>query len=309
MSENIVTGLQIAQTALEAYECHGGYIWGQMGATWTAAKQANLEKRYNADPEKMANYKGSATYGSQWVGHRVWDCAGLPRWAAKQYGLAIHSGSNLIWDCDLAKKGKLTAGMELPVGALVFTGTDAKKPHVGVYTGNGIVTEATGAKKGVIQSKLTDSKWKYWGLLKKVSYEFVPGTDKPAEPAKPQEAAKPAEPASLPTLRRGNKNKYVTQLQKDLAALGYSLGICGIDGDYGTATESAVKAFQKDHQLVQDGVTGPKTWAAIQAAVEKQETKPAEKPAEKKYRITVTGLTEAQAEEIQKKYGGTVTAE
>ena len=301
MSGIVITGRQIADKALEAYQCKGGYIWGQMGATWTAAKQANLEKRYEADPSGQAKYKSAAQYGSKWIGHRVWDCAGLCRWAAKEHGLAIHSGSNLIWSCDLVKKGKLTAGMDLPVGALVFCGTDSNKSHVGVYTGDGLVTEASGTKAGVIQSDLTASKWKYWGLIKGVTYEFIPG-EKPAE--------KPAEPAkdtgtALPTIRKGNKNKYVTQLQKDLVTLGYNLGICGVDGDFGTATEKAVKEFQRDHQLTQDGVVGPATWAAIQAAVNKA----AEKPAEKKYRITVTGLTEAQAEEIRKKYGGTVTAE
>ena len=175
--EKMITGKQIAETAREAFTCKGGYIMGQMGATWTAAKQANMEKAYKADPKKNAKYKSSVQYGSQWIGRRVWDCAGLCRWAAKEHGLAIHSGSNLIWDCDLAKKGALTAGMALPVGALVFTGeTESDHPHVGVYTGDGIVTEATGAKKGVIESKLSDKKWRWWGLLKGVTYEFIPGT-------------------------------------------------------------------------------------------------------------------------------------
>ena len=187
------------------------------------------------------------------------------------------------------------------MGALVFTGTDAKKPHVGVYTGNGIVTEATGAKKGVIQSKLTDSKWKYWGLLKKVSYEFVPGTDKLAEPAKPQEAAKPAEPASLPTLRRGNKNKYVKEVQEKLIKLGYNLGICGADGDFGTATENAVKQFQRDHGLTADGVVGPKTYAALDAA-----EKPAKEPT---YTVTIRNLKKEKAEELVRLYGGEMAAE
>ena len=292
MSEAMVTGKQIAETTLEAFTCKGGYIWGQMGATWTAAKQANLEKRYKADPEGQAKYKSAAQYGSRWIGHRVWDCAGLCRWAAKEHGLAIHSGSNLIWDCDLAKKGKLTAGMSLPAGALVFTGTDQKKPHVGVYTGDGMVTEASGTKAGVIQSDLTASKWKYWGLLKNVKYEFTPGTS--AEPAKPAQQTDTAK--TPPTIRKGNKNIYVKQLQTDLDKLGYSLGICGIDGDFGTATEKAVKEFQRDHQLSQDGVAGPATWKALQKAVDKI----SEKPAEEKYTVTIKGLTKGQAEELCK---------
>ena len=294
MSEATVTGQQIATTALEAYACKGGYIWGQMGATWTAAKQASLEKRYNADPDGMASYKSSVQYGSTWIGHRVWDCAGLPRWAAKEHGLAIHSGSNLIWDCDLAKKGKLTAGMSLPVGALVFTGTDAKKPHVGVYTGNGIVTEATGAKKGVIQSKLTDSKWKYWGLLKKVSYEFIPGQAEEQKPATDTGTTK------LPVLRMGSKGTYVKKAQQLLQERGYSLGICGVDGDFGPATEKAVMQFQRDWGLTPvDGIIGEKTWEKLMSTPVKEKT----------YTVTIKGLSKDKAKKLLADYPGSTMKE
>ena len=171
-----VTGEQIAQTTLQAIERQGGYIWGQQGAVWTEAKQKNLEKRYNENPSGMKDYAGSVQYGSKWIGRPVWDCAGLCRWAAAQNGIAIHAGSNLIWDCDLAYRGALTDSMDLPVGALVFTGNDSKKPHIGVYTGCGNVTEAAGAKQGCIQSKL-HSKWRYWGLIKGVEYDFIPGQE------------------------------------------------------------------------------------------------------------------------------------
>ena len=294
MSEAAVTGQQIATTALEAYACKGGYIWGQMGATWTAAKQKSLEKRYNADPSGMASYKSSVQYGSKWIGHRVWDCAGLARWAAKEHGLAIHAGSNLIWDCDLAKKGKMTPGLQLPVGALVFTGTDAEKPHVGVYTGNGIVTEATGAKKGVIQSKLTDSKWKYWGLLKKVSYEFIPGQAEEQKPATDTGTTK------LPVLRMGNKGTYVKKAQQLLQERGYSLGICGVDGDFGPATEKAVRQFQQDWGLTPvDGIIGEKTWEKLMSTPVKEKT----------YTVTIKGLSKDKATKLQKEYPGSIMKE
>lgn len=289
-----VTGEQIAKTTLQAIERKGGYIWGQQGATWTAAKQANLEKKYNANPDGMANYKGSVLYGEKWIDHPVWDCAGLCRWAAAQHGVAIHAGSNLIWSCDLAKKGKLTDSMDLPVGALVFTGTDAKKPHIGTYTGNGMVTEAAGAKAGCVQSAL-HSKWKYWGLEKGVEYAFIPrsGTQQPQTPAAPDTGK---QKTTMQTIRKGNKGALVTQMQQMLDKLGYSLGICGVDGDFGTSTEKAVREFQRDHNLSQDGICGPKTWAALQEAVNKIGTM----PAEERYTVTVTGLTKEQADEICK---------
>ena len=169
-----VTGHQLAQTVLPALERQGGYIWGQSGATWTQSKQKNLEKKYSSNPEAYADYKYSAKYGSRWIDHLVWDCSGLCRWAMKQHGIAIAHGSNSIWDRYLQKKGKLTDTIVLPEGAAVFTGTDKKKPHIGTYTGDGLVTEASGTIAGVVQTKLRGGKWKYLGWEKIV----IPGNRK-----------------------------------------------------------------------------------------------------------------------------------
>ena len=300
----MITGQQIADTTLEAYECKGGYIWGQMGAEWTAAKQRNLEKKYKADPKGMSDYKLSAQYGSQWIGHRVWDCAGLCRWAAKQHGLEIHAGSNLIWQCDLSKKGALTKNMQLPVGALVFTGeTYDKHPHIGTYTGDGKVTEANGAIKGVIQSGLFDGKWKWWGLEKGVTYEFIPNE----EPAQQQPATKPttkpdpapAEDEDYPTIKRGSKGKWVQLAQVKLISQEYSCGPQGADGDFGKNTEAAVKLFQQEHDgpdgkaLKVDGIIGPATWWALDHAPERIT-----------YTVTIKNLTADKADKLLKEYNG-----
>lgn len=278
----MATGQEIAKTTLEAYECKGGYIWGQQGAEWTAAKQANLEKKYNADPEGMVNYKGSATYGKQWIGHRVWDCAGLSRWAAAQHGIAIHSGSNLIWKCDLSHKGKLTSSMDLPVGAQVFTGTDEKKPHIGTYTGDGIVTEASGARVGVIQSKLHDKKWKYWGLEKGVTYDFIP-----------DEKPEPDPGDKKPILRKGDSGAYVKLAQTELMQRGYDIGKWGADGKFGDATEKAVKQFQTDWGLTPDGIIGPRTWEMLSST-----------PATVQYYVIVPHMSMKDAQALAALYPG-----
>ena len=297
-----VTGKQIAETTLEAIKRDGGSIWGQQGATWTAAKQAALKKKYESDPEEYKNYKLSAQYGSKWIGHPVWDCAGLCRWAAKQNGVAIHAGSNLIWRNDLSSKGAITKGMQLPVGALVFTGTEENNhPHIGTYTGNGKVTEANGAIHGCIQSDLSNSKWKWWGLEKGVAYEFIPGGGTETDPA-------PAK--TKPTIRKGNKNQYVKECQEILKKLGSDLGICGVDGDFGTATERAVKAFQEAHDgpdgraLTVDGIVGPATWWALETASKGQEPEPV-----KSYTVTISGLMKGAAEELVREYPNAVMTE
>lgn len=146
-----------------ALDEHWGYIWGTAGILWTQARQ-------NASSREM-----TVKYGSRWIWHTVADCSGLFRWAYKQLGSDIAHGSNSIFDryCSASgemKNGKRTDGRELKPGTAVFTGTDGDHGHIGLYIGGGEVIEAAGTQQGVIKSKVTASKWTYWGELKAVDY-------------------------------------------------------------------------------------------------------------------------------------------
>lgn len=66
-----------------------------------------------------------------------------------------------------------------------------------------------------------------------------------------------------PLLRRGSKGEDVQRLQRALAKWGSRIEV---DGDFGEKTEAAVKAFQKDHGLVPDGIVGQYTWRALLSA-------------------------------------------
>ena len=58
-----------------------------------------------------------------------------------------------------------------------------------------------------------------------------------------------------PTLRKGSKGEWVKKMQKVLGATP--------DGDFGSGTEKAVKAWQEKNGLTPDGVVGPKTLAKM----------------------------------------------
>ena len=78
----------------------------------------------------------------------------------------------------------------------------------------------------------------------------------------------PAATPSTPTmttaiLRKGSAGPEVKSLQKKLLQIGYYLGSYGADGDYGDATVTAVRKFQKDNSLAVDGEAGPNTLAAV----------------------------------------------
>lgn len=277
----------------EALSDAWGYIWGTAGVKWTAARQEALEKTTDADRAQ------GRKYGSKWIGHMVADCSGLFTWAFKQLGGTMYHGSNTMWNKWCTEKGELTGGKrtdgkELLPGTAVFTFKQAKKnrSHVGLYIGDGWVIEAANTQKGVVKSKITNEKWNEWGELKGVEYQKSDNQEQNTHTV-------------LPTIRRGNKNAFVKKCQEMLDKLGYSLGICGVDSDFGTATEKAVREFQRDHKLTQDGVVGPETWDALQKAVD--QLKEPEK--EILYTVEIKHLKKATADEIVKKYGGTVTKE
>ena len=70
------------------------------------------------------------------------------------------------------------------------------------------------------------------------------------------------EPVDDVTLQTGSNGPAVTELQKNLRSLGFHLHV---DGDYGPATLSAVKAFQSWQSLTADGVAGPITLGRLEA--------------------------------------------
>ena len=61
--------------------------------------------------------------------------------------------------------------------------------------------------------------------------------------------------------RRGSSGETVKTIQTKLKRWGYYMG--NIDGVYGSATEEAVKYFQRKNGLTADGICGAKTLAAM----------------------------------------------
>lgn len=72
-------------------------------------------------------------------------------------------------------------------------------------------------------------------------------------------------------LQAGDSGHPVRALQTELATLGYTDRegtTLRVDGDFGPETRHAVKAFQRDHGLAADGMVGPLTRRALDAALE-----------------------------------------
>ena len=175
-------------------------------------------------------------------------------------------GSNWV------QKGKISNLPEMV--CLVFQqepGNESKMQHIGLYCMDGWVIHCSGTVK---KQKISAYPWTHFGVLKGLGGDV---------------------PVSKPTLRRGSTGPYVVECQNDLITLNYDVGPYGADGKYGAKTEAAVKQFQKDHGLAADGVCGPKTWDALDAAV--GPTPPAQL-----YTVIIPHLTEQQANDLLKQY-------
>jgi peptidoglycan hydrolase-like protein with peptidoglycan-binding domain len=79
-----------------------------------------------------------------------------------------------------------------------------------------------------------------------------------------------------PVLRRGPNSVWppvtVRSLQYLLNAHGARITV---DGVFGSATEAAVRAYQRAHGLVADGVVGSATWSSVIVTIKRGSTGPA----------------------------------
>ena len=76
-----------------------------------------------------------------------------------------------------------------------------------------------------------------------------------AETQPPRPLIPAVDAQNRPTIRRGMAVDAVTTLQQMMKL--------PVDGQFGAATEAAVRAWQSAHALVPDGIVGPATWESL----------------------------------------------
>ena len=138
--------------------------------------------------------------------------------------------------------------------------------HIGISIDGVWAVEARGFNYGVVKTRIKDRKWTKWGKLPASLLDYVDGNAIPAvEPVQPVDGydCPYAEPDRIQ--KKGSKGDGVRWVQWMLVKHGYDVGKTGIDGDFGSATDAAVKQFQKQNALEVDGEVGKLTRAALKS--------------------------------------------
>ena len=270
----IKTGKELATACVNVAKNYKTlYVMGCFGAPMTASNKARYIQGYSynqkATPKAKINAASADTFG--------FDCVCLIKgllWGwngstGKIYGGAAY-GANGVPDIGADQiinvcKNVSTNFSDIAVGELLWM-----KGHVGIYIGDGLAVESTPSWKNCVQitavhnigqkSGYNGRSWTKHGKLPYVTYGASEETPVKVPAAS---TAKVESVSALPTLSKGSKGATVRALQILLIGNDCSCGDYGVDGDFGGGTKAAVMKFQHEHDLEEDGVVGPMTWAVL----------------------------------------------
>ena len=213
------------------------------------------------------------------LGHPHWayevkDCQGFVEWCWAENGYKVDfRGSNDMFRNIKGWLGSISAaqalGILLPGAVLYKWAQDDGEPdrykadgkgnarHVGIYCGGVDGVDVAHSSTGGTQAGKLAGGWTHVHVPDFLDFGMtLPEGQTPPTTAPPISGTRP-------TLRKGDKGDYVRELQARLMDMLYALPKYGADGDFGTETVAAVKAFQADRGLVVDGIVGSATWAVL----------------------------------------------
>ena len=254
----MLTNLQLVEFCRAVYAASWVYWYGTCGYKCTESLYQSKAKQY---PSHYTASRKSGYMADIAQGRMCADCVGMIKaffWMSGDPTGKNKYASNNCPDVSadgmikLCKETGLIKNMPDLPGLVVW-----KSGHIGVYVGGGYTIEMRGFAYDCVMRKVTDGPWTKWGKLPASMLAYV-GVDDTL-PEQPE--------ATERILRNGDTGEDVRALQEALVLLGYDCGRWGADGDFGDATERAVKKFQLMRHLERDGEAGPLTWAAIRDAL------------------------------------------
>lgn len=232
----------------------------------------------NSHGYSMQNRWGDPDYDCSSLVISCYEQAGVPvktrgaTYTGNMYATFLSCGFE-----DVTSKCNLASGSGMQRGDVLLN----HQSHTAMYLGNGKVGHARSSEGNSIIGDQSgneiriQSYWNYpWNcVLRYVEDEIenptnTPGTTsqvlinlfKPSTPIHENLTPNTYVNVSLPLLQKGMIGTAVVMIQAALKSKGYNIGIDGIDGDFGANTEKALKQFQKNNNLSQDGKCGKEIW-------------------------------------------------
>ena len=130
--------------------------------------------------------------------------------------------------------------------------------HTAMYCGNGMEVEASINEKGTAHGGKPGDQTGREFLIR--SYRNYPWTN-----ILRYTGGKSTTVTDKNYLEIGDSGSSVKTMQTMLIECGYSCGSYGVDGEFGTGTDAALRKFQADNSLVVDGQYGPASKAKLTA--------------------------------------------
>ena len=248
------------------------YVMGCFGAPMTDKNKTRYcsNHSYNKQPERTAMIQAASadTFG--------FDCVCLIKgvlWGWKGDKNLVYGGAsyatNGVPDIGADSMIKKCSGVSTNFNNLVVGEAVWMPGHIGIYIGDGLAVEcspkwANGVQITACNCTKTGYNRRNWtkhGKLPYITYDGVStGTSTETKPTS-------SSSVTLPTLKKGHSNASVKALQILLMGYGYKMTAngktYGADGNFGAATENAVKAYQAAKGLDADGAVGKKTWTKL----------------------------------------------
>lgn len=271
---------ELVKEIVAAKDRKDGYVMGSKGQNprtgYLDLNETKVKSSWKTTGWYYTQYDNNTKQKKQalyWRDHatRVWDCNGMAEGVYELLtGINIDSKAryNYAQWCYTKGSGMIPVKYRVPGAAVFWSDSGASSIHHVAYLrkpvdsfkpdGDWYIIEARGVMYGVVCTKLLSRKPNFWGLMEKY-YDYTGTVVVIPEPEKPKLGSR--------ILRNGCEGDDVKELQTNLIRLGYDCGKWGADGDFGDATEMALRAFQRDHDLAVDGEFGPKSFNAMERAL------------------------------------------
>ena len=215
------------------------------------------ESPKNSNKQKYGKEYG--VNGTAWCCQFVW-------WVFKHAGASelFYGGGKTAWVPSVrkhyAKKGKWIRrgdGTPKPGDLIIFGNRDdsGSGKHIG------IITKVTSSTVYTVEGNTTKTGYSAnGGMVAAKSYSRTNSNIAGYCSVDYDDEEKETVEVTVETLKKGSKGDNVKALQTLLIGYGYDCGRHGADGDFGSATDEAVKAYQKKNGLDVDGIVGKNTW-------------------------------------------------